>query len=394
MRSILFAGVLLVVPALLSAQSPERPQLPPGADANDPSEYMRLGEANLERDPRKAQDAFVWATRLAPNSADAWHGRWVSYLLAHPAKLDSWMRGDRRAMKSKELIAVDSIRLAIHGMNPFYFGRYDRLLFKTYIDRGLQRSLGPAYEEARAEIEFHMENYLHQQGPEMSGWLAYTQRQFPEALDLYTRALKRTNDRAGVHWRRAELFFHLGRTDSAVASMQAAVTERGAQNEDKLTHIYESQASYEFGIGWLHEQKRDPAQAKEAYARALMSELSYYPAQLRLGELALLSHDTATALTAFATAVDLRPGDVWVRSVHGFALFHAGQIEEAVAELTRATELEPLFAAPYYYLARAAEAGNRAADAAALYARFLERASKRDTNRVAAETRLRQLTGT
>jgi hypothetical protein len=391
MRCALLVGLVLAMPSLVSAQNIKRPPLPAGRDTNDASHYLWLAEAELERNPGKAEQAFIWATRLAPNSVEAWYGRWVAHLLSHPDRHDRWLRGDRRAMQSKEMIALDSIRLVVHGMSPFHFGRYEGLLFTTFITRTLREALGPRYEEARAEIEYHVENYLRSQGPAMNGWMAYTRREFSAALAHYTSALKQSRDRASIQWLRAQLFHFLGQGDSAIAALRAAAAERAKENKDRLTHIYESQAGYEFGIGWLYEQHRDLAQAREAYARALLSELSFYPAQLRLGELALLAGDTTTALTAFRTAVDIRPNDGWIRYVHGYALLHAGQLDDAVRDLTRATELEPYFAAPYYYLARAAELRERNAEASGLYRQFLERASKRDQNRPAAEARLRQL---
>jgi hypothetical protein len=65
-------------------KAPQKPQLPPGADVNDPVSYVRLGESLLKDRPDKAEAAFFWASRLAPGAADILYSLWAARLLARP----------------------------------------------------------------------------------------------------------------------------------------------------------------------------------------------------------------------------------------------------------------------------------------------------------------------
>ncbi|MGH7468459.1 MAG: tetratricopeptide repeat protein [Longimicrobiales bacterium] len=396
MRFLILLPFMALLPAPASAQSAprDRPPLPAGADVNDVAEFYRLANQLLESNPVRAEQAYAWAARLAPGSAELWYGRFVARLLARPEFLIRWMQADVRAMRQRDMMALDSLRLAFHTADPFFFGQYDGKLLMAYFDELIERDLrqsGNTSAVDRAAIDFELTNYLKRQGPEMNGWLAYTERRFANALSHYTSALKVTKDRAGLYSSRALVFYHTGRYAEAIADLKLAVEDRSKQEKDKLVHVYESQATYEFMIGRASEAMNDTASAREAYARALLSELSYYPAHLRLGRLDLAAGDTAAALNAFKTALDLRPNDPAIRYLYGDLLLSAGRPAEAEPELKQATVLEPYFAAPYYGLGRVAELQGKRADAAAWYRQFLERTSRRNELRAAAETKLREL---
>jgi tetratricopeptide (TPR) repeat protein len=387
----------LLVPLATQAQEAprDRPKLPAGSDVNDVAEYVRLGESLLESDPGKAEKAFYWASRLAPGSADLLYGRYTARLLSDKGLLIRLMEGERRALRSKEVLALDSIRFAFHTADPFLFGRYEKTRIMAYfnelIDRDVRRSGGNPAQLNRAEIDFYVESYLRQLGSEMRGWLAYIERRFPDALTAYAAALKGTKDRAGLHVSRALALYHSGQYDEAIAALKSAVEERGKEEKDRIIHMYESQATYEFMMGRALEAKRDTAGAREAYARALLSELSYYPAHVRIGVLSLVSGDTTAALTSFKTAVDIQPANGWIRSVYGNTLLAAGKYDEAITELKQVTVIEPWFSAPYHALGRAADLKGDQPNARVWYRRFLELASQRDPKRAEIEARVRQL---
>jgi tetratricopeptide (TPR) repeat protein len=395
MRRATILLLFCILPLATQAQEPrDRPKLPANSDVNDPLEFMRLGESMLESAPDKAEKAFYWASRLAPGSADLLYGRYVARLLSDKGLLIRLWEGERRALRSKDMIALDSLRLAFHTADPFLFGRHDKTVLMTYlnelIDRDLRRSGANVSMVDRAEIDFYLNNVLRQSGSEMRGWLAYTERRFADALAAYAAALKGTKDKAGLHSSRALALYHSGQYDEAIGALKSAVDERSKEDKDKLVHIYESQATYEYMIGRALEAKRDWAGAREAYSRALLSELSYYPAHIRVGTLSLVAGDTAAALSSFKTALDIQPRNGWIRSVYGHTLLLAGKLAEAATELKQATVLEPWFAAPYHALGRVSDLQNNRAEAVDWYRKFLERASQRDTKRAEVEARLRE----
>jgi Tfp pilus assembly protein PilF len=97
-----------------------------------------------------------------------------------------------------------------------------------------------------------------------------------------------------------------------------------------------------------------------------------------LGLVALAAGDTATALSEFALAVDLRGDDAALRHTYGAVLASVGKHDEATEQLRRAIELEPYYAAPYVLAGRVAEAADRPAEAVGHYQAFLARAHARD----------------
>jgi hypothetical protein len=111
-----------VAAGLASAQpsrQPDRPDLPAGADRNDPWTYYRIGQSKVKREPDKAADAFYWAARLNPVWAEAYYGRRVALLLRDPRRLTRYLSGDRGVTKSKEAMEIDSLYVYAFTLNPF-----------------------------------------------------------------------------------------------------------------------------------------------------------------------------------------------------------------------------------------------------------------------------------
>src|SRR5690606_10993089 len=133
-------------------------------------------------------------------------------------------------------------------------------------------------------------------------------------------------------------------------SFARAVAGWRGQDEQELVRIYESKALYEHAIGLAEEAQQNLAAAREAYARALQEDLSYFPAHIRLGEVALALGDTTTAIAELALAAEAADDDAGARFHYGRLLAAANRGEEAERELRRAIELEPLFAEPYLVL--------------------------------------------
>jgi len=80
-------------------------------------------------------------------------------------------------------------------------------------------------------------------------------------------------------------------------------------------------------------------------------------------------------------AVQISPEDAGIRYQYGYALGTLNKLKEAEAQLTKAIELDPDFAAPHFVLADVYQAETRKADALREFKSFLALASQRDPRR-------------
>jgi tetratricopeptide (TPR) repeat protein len=198
-------------------------------------------------------------------------------------------------------------------------------------------------------------------------------------------------DKAAVPLERGRIFGMIGQADSAVSELHRAIEEMRKRDEKDLVVYYDSKALAEFSVAVLLEGAGDRAGAHEAYGKALQEDLSFYPAHMRLGLLALGQGDTATAVSELALASQIAADEPLIRYTNGFVLLVAKQHKEAVAELRKAAELEPYFALPHLRLGQAYELMRNGADALTAYQAFLDRASKTDLQREYAENRLAEV---
>ena len=178
-----------------------------------------------------------------------------------------------------------------------------------------------------------------------------------------------------VHAERARVFYLIGNDDSTRGEMALALDKLRERDVKHFVYLYESKAVLEHSIGLSYEAKGDLEAAREAYGRALQEDLSYYPAHVRLGRIALTAGDTATALSELDLAVQLKGDDPWVQAHYGATLAQAGRLGDAVEHLRKAIELEPFYPIPYYLLGRVAEMMGNSAGAVEHYRGFLARAS-------------------
>lgn len=364
--------------ATLAAQSgtpePKRPELPAGADTNDAAVYMRYGIARLDDNPKDAAEAFYWASRIDPQMGEAFYARRIALLLSDRPRLVSYIDRSKKTMRSPEIRSIDSLQLRALVLNPFLYRRFDRKLLTEYVfEMGRREGYNAAEMNA-----FIMDAFRHM-GPWMSGWLAYCDARFPAALDFYEKAMKHDKDEAyGAHAERARIFYLLGNYDSALTEMTAAVDGMRKQDDKDLVFEYDSKAVYEQGIGMIQEHLGHLDAARDAYARALQEDLSYYPAHVRLSQVALQKGDTAAAVNEMDLAVQLRGDQPGLRYDYGMLLLYAAKDSLAEQQMRKAIELEPYYAAPYQYLARILDAHGQPAPAIAQYEAFLARASSRD----------------
>jgi tetratricopeptide (TPR) repeat protein len=262
------------------------------------------------------------------------------------------------------------------------------MLVSVIRDDVMRRSRARGGDPGRMEVDEAIENYLRGGDNEFRAWMAYGASDFDGALRLYDAALGSSRHPASVRMERARILGMRGQADSAVAEFNRAVEAQRKDDEKDLVVFYDSKAQAEFSIGVLLEGNGDANGAREAYGRALQEDLSYYPAHLRLGLLALGKKDTSTAVSELALASQLAVDEPHVHYVHGYVLAALQHYPDAVVELRKAVELEPYYALPYLTLGQVYEQLMKAPEAEAAYQGFLDRASQGDVQRPLAVERL------
>ncbi len=394
---VLASGLLT---ALLTGQNiPKRPPLN-GADTNQAAAYYQFGLSMLQQDPQKASDAFYWAARLDPTWAQPLYAGRIAYLLgADDQFVIGYMDGKRSYTRSKDARRIDSLELRARMLDPF---------MERDLDKELQlRWLRALYDEAqksdggtddRAEtlrFQYFVERYWRTDAPpEQKAMMAVSERRFPDALNLYREALSQDREhQAEIHEARARIFYVMGNGDSARAEMGQAIAKLREKDAKDFVWLYESKAVLEHFIGLTYERQNQIGPAREAYGRALQEDLSYFPAHMRLGSVALSAGDTATALSEMDLAAQIKDDDPGLQATYGTVLAQAGHIPEAEQHLHRAVELDPYYANTYYVLGRVDEFAGKAADAVGDYRAYLGHTRAQDPRIADVQRRLAGLTG-
>ncbi|MBD0320637.1 MAG: hypothetical protein ICV87_09910, partial [Gemmatimonadetes bacterium] len=217
----------------------------------------------------------------------------------------------------------------------------------------------------------------------------YSEGRFPQARAEYERSLRRARPRArpGIHTDLGRINFFTGDMEKAVEHFTAASAELAKREKRALVVVYESKALTEYSLGAVYEKMGNTAAAQEAYGRALQEDLAFAPAHRALSNLALARGDTATTLSEMALAVELSPKDAALRMDYGLMLLLARKPAEGVAEIQKAAELEPLFAAPQLMLARLYDNSKLPVEALEHYRTYLARAARDDAGYAAAQAR-------
>lgn len=193
---------------------------------------------------------------------------------------------------------------------------------------------------------------------------------------------------AATHLERARIFGMRAQTDSAIAEFNSALVELRKKDAKSLVFVYNSKATIEHSIGVLLEAHDRPAEAREAYGRALQEDVSFYPAHLSLGLLALGAKDTTTAVSELDLAVQIAGNEPYVRYVYGYTLAAVGKRPEALAQINKAIELDPYYALPYITLAEIQEKNGDHGAARTAYQAYLKHAGKQDPQRTDVEAKV------
>lgn len=389
--AVVACGLVVLVSSSPAQQRPvpARPRLPAAADTNSPIAYLRLGNELLDREPARAAAAFYRASRLDPQSSDAPYAYRVALLLADPYRLRDYLSGRERARRSDAVRQIDTLMAHALMLDPFLHASLDDHLFMHMVLSQLGRGMPPdAIRDP--ELQYEVRNWLASY-PELRAYFAYCGGEFDNALAQW-RDLARAYPRdPQIRVYRARAFFLTERYDSAAAEMTAALTTARARDADSTRFFYESKAAWEFSLGRIHYRQGDPQRARAAFERALVEDLSYYPAHVALAGLAAQSADTAGALREFGRAVATKEDAYLPRLSYGLYLAQTGRMDSAQVHLGRAAEFEPFAAYPRKILGVVRDRLGDGAGAIEAFEAYLERAPENDPDVARVRARVAQL---
>jgi Tfp pilus assembly protein PilF len=391
-RTLLSAGLLFATSVHAQEKTPLRPSLSAGADTNDAQSYYELGLGLLSKTPDKAADAFYWATALDPASADAFYARRIALLMAQPQRLVGYWTGDRRTLRDKNVMKADSLYLHALTLNPFFYRRLDNVFFGAILKEIAADAAGS--NASRGEVEHELDRYLAQAPADLKAWQAYSSGRFDEALKQYAIAIKSARKKAGLRLDRGRLFYQLNEPDSALAEIKLAAEELRKADKKDLVFVYDSKALVEQALGMSLARTGQKDQARESFAKALQEDLSFGPAHVQLGLMALDARDTSAAISEFDLATQISPDDPVLRYQYGFTLAEFGKAAEAEPQLRKAIEIAPSYASPYFALGKALKAQGKKDDAVATLRNFIAHATKNDPRRNEATQLISSIGGT
>lgn len=365
----LLLAALGAAPSVLPAQLSAQPTLPPRTfdiplDTNSASAYYQLGAALLRTRPDDARRAFYWASRLDPALAEALYGRAVATALLVRDFGPQSARGGAFLVPVDDYRRADSLRTRAYLRNPFVHITTERALLPPLVSDPVRMD------------------------PYFRGWLYLVSGAPHEAVKSYAEALQERPRVKQIHAERARAFYEMAQYDSALVELTTLITELRQQDDTTLVRFYRSKANLEYMVGIVQARRGDLTAARAALGRSLTEDFAFHPARSLLAYLELVEGDTAAALTEFELAAQLAPEDPVLRYNFGVTLLSSGQHERAETQLRRAIALEPYYAVPRFYLARAIDLQGRAAEAEEAYRAYLSRAALEQPERQWAQRRL------
>jgi len=358
--------------AVDSGRELPRPRLPSTADTNAAAAYYQFAQPLVRFGAKldTAEMALYWASRLDPAWPDPIYARAMVLVraLQHDA-FQTWLK--TRSIKAtshvglspRQVQLVDSLTRMAWARNPFLF----------------------------TGLEFPLVDPRRLGDPVQRGSLAYAAREFARAESLFAVALRKHPEDVGVRIDRARALFFLGRYDSTVAELEAARDSVRRRAEAHISPVVISGEMFEYAIGIVRVQQDDYRAARAAFERALTANLGFYWAHARLAGAALALGDTTMALAELDQAVQLEDHDPVLRLYNGAVLRSAGRLDEAGVQLRKAIELDPYYAAPYFWLAAVYAAQGKVQGAIEQYRLFNSHAAQADSNRVGADRALAAL---
>ncbi len=354
--------------------SVRRPPLLPRQDTCEADAYVRLARSRLLNGDleghAEAEAALIWASRLDPGSADP------PYLLAvavlRPVVIQAYRSGRfthgllRREFTPPRVRYLDSLMREAWLREPFLDFDLEPLL-----------SMGvfPPPEEIHDAAQ--------------RGYVAYHALNPRLALDSWAEAIAGSPSRIDLRFHRAHAFYWLKMYDSTVVELRAVLAARdSAASDTGRTIVFPDNDVLEYSYAVALERAGHLDSAKEAYHRALVSNLGLYMARVRLSDLLASVSDTAGAMNEIVQAVDIAPREPWLLGYYGYMLLKAGRPADAIVQLNAAIALDSSYATPYFLVGVAETSLRRDSAALASFESFLQRSARSDERRAWTRQRM------
>ena len=387
---------LLALTTVAEAQrlGPEvaRPRLAASADTNDALAYLEYGMASVVEEPERSAEAFYWAARLDPSSPGALYGRKVALLVSSSRLLNQYYEGGRSARANRSLLmGIDSLQLRALYLDPLMFRMLDRTLIFSYYYQNYRNRGGTL---TRREFDRELQYELSTEPPATKAWVFYGAGQFDQAVLQYDDALRRARNPISLHIERARTLSLRSRDAEAIEGFRKAVDLLRERDERRGEYVvfYDSKALLLHSMALLYRRQSNVDSARALLGRAMEEDVSFWPAHMELGRIALTQSDSVTAVAELGLASELATDEPYVHHLYGEMLHATGQHADAVSAFRKASELEPYFAAPVFGLAQALEKSGDIEAAKASYQRYLAMAPRREqASRSAATARLAAL---
>jgi len=305
---------------------------------------------------------MTWASRLDPTRAEPLYARWVAFHMGDAQRFADYLRDEPRVLRSREVAAADSLQLAALVRNPF-------------VHRGL---VALAYQQLPGE--WADDGFTR-------AFLEYARGNMPEA----ERGLQRAEEHAPRDYQprhaRALALVHLRRFDEARVELDSVLAILRRREERRVAPVYESKEMLMYSIGLLYLAQNRTAEAREAFAQAVLEDASQWYAHRGLALALVAGGHAAEALPEYRTALELSGGgDPLLMREYGDALSAAGQHADAVAQLSALVRADPEWADGWLSLANANVRAGKSADAIQAFSSYLERVPRTQTD---AATRAR-----
>lgn len=182
---------------------------------------------------------------------------------------------------------------------------------------------------------------------------------FDGAVNQYCAVLAKAPDLAKGHFKLATVYARQGRTEQAEQSYREAIA---------LDPCY---AEAHGNLGVLLFTRGDWDEAERCYRHALANNPDNFEAHVNLSRLLYIASRHLEALYFARRAIALNPFSAIAVERAGLALGKLGRIGESIAELRRATEIDPAVASPWISLAGALQAIGHYKDSDAAYVKAM-----------------------
>jgi tetratricopeptide (TPR) repeat protein len=242
-----------------------------------------------------------------------------------------------------------------------------------------------------ATADYLMRQLMNDHDPYTQAWLAYADGRFPAAIGFYEQVLRRDRHPARLRLRLGQIHYLSGNYPQAAEHLRLGIDALRQADRRDVVRVYESKAVLEYSLAAALEQAGNADAAREAYGRALQEDLAFWPGHRRMAALAVAKGDTAAGLSELALAVEIAPGEADLHYEYGYLLLASNKIVESAAEMKKAAELDPYYAAPHFYLGAMNDASGLNEDALEHYRAFVARAANDDSRLARARARVAAL---